>query len=61
LSEELAAVKDGNTKENTRIIAVVEELKGEVKRSQTRLDRHIEFGNHARNIHRNPLDGMNDE
>jgi hypothetical protein len=61
LSEELADVKDGNTKENTRIIAVVEELKGEVKRSQLRLDRHIEFGNHARNTVRNPLDGVNDE
>ena len=61
LSEELAEVKDGNTKENTRIIAVVEDLRGEVKRSQVRLDRHIEFGTHARNTTRSPLDGLSDE
>ena len=47
LSEELAEVKDGNTKENTRIIV--------------RLDRHIEFGTHARNTTRSPLDGLSDE
>jgi hypothetical protein len=60
LRKQIDEVKDGNTKENTRIIAVVEEFKGEVKRSQNRLDRHIEFGSHARNVQRNPMDGQDE-
>lgn len=61
LSDELAKVKEGNTKENTRIISVVEELKENFIRTQNRLDRHVEFGTHARGIKPNPLDGVSDE
>lgn len=61
LSEELAEVKDGNTKENTRIIALIEEQKSDTKRTENRLERHIDFGTHARGIKPNPLDGVSDE
>ena len=61
LSDELADYKDGNTKENTRIIALIEEQKVDTKRTELRLERHIDFGSHARGVHRNPLDGANDE
>jgi len=55
---ELADYKDGNTKENTRIIALVEELKHDTERTENRLERHIEFGVHGRSrVQRNPLDG----
>jgi hypothetical protein len=60
LREQLDEVKDGNTKENTRIIAVVEEFKGEVKRTQGRLDRHIEFGVHSSIGKPNPMDGQDE-
>ena len=46
LHAQLAEVKDGNTKENTRIIALVEDLKDDFKTNEERLDRHIEFGGH---------------
>jgi len=46
LHEQLSEVKDGNTKENTRIISMIEELKDDFQNSEQRLDRHIEFGGH---------------
>jgi hypothetical protein len=62
LSDELADYKDGNTKENTRIIALIEEQKADTKRTETRLERHIDFGTHARvRPLPNPSDGFNDE
>jgi hypothetical protein len=44
LKEQLSEVKEGNTKENTRIIALVEDLKDDFKTTEQRLDRHLEFG-----------------
>jgi len=61
LVEELADYKDGNTKENTRIIALIEEQRSDTKRTENRLERHIDFGTHARAVRRNPLDGQSDE
>lgn len=61
LREQLAEVKDGNTKENTRIIAIVEDIKDDIHTDERRLDRHIEFGTHSRGVFRNPLDGASDE
>lgn len=61
LREQLAEVKDGNTKENTRIIAIVEDIKDDIQNNERRIDRHIEFGTHVRGIQRNPLDGSSDE
>jgi len=61
LVEELADYKDGNTKENTRIIALIEEQKSDTKRTENRLERHIDFGTHARAVRRHPLDGQGDE
>ena len=60
LRDDLAEYKDGNTKENTRIIALIEEQKADTKRTETRLERHIDFGIHAR-LRPNPLDGSGDE
>lgn len=61
LRQELSDVKEGNSKENSRIIALVEELKENDHRTESRLDRHIEFGTHTRGIQRSPLDGNHDE
>lgn len=59
LRDDLAEYKDGNTKENTRIIALIEEQKADTKRTETRLESHIDFGVHAR-IRPNPLDGADE-
>ena len=61
MREELSDVKDGNTKENTRIISLIQEISEEIKMNENRLHRHIEFGSHARGIQPNPMDGQNDE
>jgi hypothetical protein len=61
LRQELSEVKDGNSKENARIISLVEDLKESDHRTESRLDRHIEFGTHTRGVQRNPLDGNHDE
>jgi hypothetical protein len=58
LQAQLAEVKDGNTKENTRIIAMIEDIKDDFQNDQKRLDRHIEFGGHR--VQRNPLDGADE-
>ena len=59
LREQLAEVKEGNTKENTRIIAIVEDIKEDIQNSERRLDRHIDLGGHGR-VKRNPLDGADE-
>jgi len=61
INETISNFQEGNTKENTRIIAIVEEIKEDIKTNENRLIRHIEFGTHARGVQRNPLDGQNDE
>ena len=61
LRREMAEMRDGNTKENTRIIAIVEDIKDDIQSNERRIDRHIEFGTHTRGVRRNPLDGINDE
>lgn len=54
IQSQIAEVKDGNTKENTRIISMIEDIKDDFQNDKKRLDRHIEFGGHR--ARKAPLD-----
>ena len=50
-----------NSRENTHIMALIEQQRQEGERLERRIENHIYFGTHQRNVKQNPLDGTNDE
>ena len=58
LKQELATVKQTNTNENSHIMAMIREVKADVKQTTMRLERHIDG---KRGISVNPMDGIGDE